>query len=254
MSKRILVVDDEEVVLESVRKALRKDDFKIDTIQKAEGAMRLLESRTYDVVITDLMMPGMDGLELLQKINDLTDRKQKTIMITGYPTIKTALQAKRLGAFEYVTKPFTRQELRSVVVRAIRSRRGEVYPAGSPKSRNPSMPVYYIPEHSWVGVEPSGTVRVGMARAFAEVIGEVAELRLPEEEHLLEQGRLCAVVLAADGVEHTLHAPMSGRVLEVNQTVVDDTSLARRDPEGDGWLLRMTPEDPEKEIQELMPA
>ena len=165
MDKDILVVDDDEVVLGAVCKALRPDNYAIDTAQNADEALKLLSESSYRLVITDLMMPGMDGLELLQRIHDM-GAKSETIMITGYPTIQTALRAKRLGAFEYVTKPFTRQELRSVVVRGLR-RVGEELPAPGPAATGSAQPVYSIPEHSWARVEPDGNVTIGMVRAFA---------------------------------------------------------------------------------------
>ncbi len=254
MVERILVVDDEEVVLSSVRKVLRKDGYNIDTVKSADEALKLLKSSpSYDLVITDLMMPGMDGLAFLDHIRDMGTRVQ-TIMVTGYPTIETALRAKRLGAFEYITKPFTRQELRSVVVRAVRKGSGELQPSGPVASPGSSIPIYYIPDHSWVGMEPDGMVRVGMARAFASTVGKVAGLELPGIGDLLEQGRVFAVIKAADGVEHSLHAPMSGLVVEVNLAVVEDAGLAGQDCEGAGWLLRIEPHNPDREIQNLLPA
>ncbi len=167
MDKRILVVDDDEIVLDSVRKTLRKDDYHIDTVQCADEALKLLESSPYDLVITDLIMSGTDGLELLDRIRGMGSKSQ-TIMVTGYPTIETALRAKRLGAFEYITKPFTRQELRSVVARIVRRGSGEQQPSGSAASPRSSKSVYYIPDHSWVGMEPDGMVRVAAAPGTAE--------------------------------------------------------------------------------------
>jgi DNA-binding response OmpR family regulator len=252
MDKHILVVDDDEVVLGAVCKALRPDHYAIDTAKSADEALKLLSGSSYRVVITDLMMPGMDGLELLQRIRDM-GAKSETIMITGYPTIQTALRAKRLGAFEYVTKPFTRQELRSVVVRGLRRGGGEP-PAPGPAATGSAQPIYYIPEHSWARVEPDGNVVIGMVRAFASAVGQVEEIRFPQLDSLLEQGRVCGVVRAADSVEHTIHSPLTGRVIEINPSVRKDPNLAGRDPEGDGWLLRLVPQDLDREIPNLEPA
>jgi CheY-like chemotaxis protein/glycine cleavage system H lipoate-binding protein len=249
MGKRILVVDDEVVVLGAVGKALRKTDYHIDTAQSAEEALKLLSDTSYDVVITDLMMAGIDGIGLMQRMRDM-GTEAETIVITGFPTIESALRAKQLGVFEYVTKPFTRQELLSVVIRALR--RGE---AGaltpSPDSSDASEQVYFIPDHAWAKREPDRTVRIGMARAFASTVGEVCDLELPAEDEFLQQGRMCVVVRAEDGVEHYLHSPLSGRVLETNPMLVEDAELAVRDPEGNGWLLRMDPQDPDSEIENL---
>jgi CheY-like chemotaxis protein/glycine cleavage system H lipoate-binding protein len=254
-----LVVDDEEVVLASVRKALRKDDYEIDTVERADDGLALLEDRSYDVVLTDLMMPEVDGLELLTRIRDKKLAVQ-AIMITGYPTVKTALKAKKLGAFEYVTKPFTRQELRSVVVRALRhaaeqqaSAEGSA-PAPPTTNGADSGPSFYIPDHSYARRQPDGTVLVGMARGFAQSVGDVAEVRLPVPDSLVEQGRACLVVVAADGIEHSLHAPMSGRVLAPNEALAGDPAKAGLDPEGAGWLFRLEPHDPDRELQNLVPS
>jgi DNA-binding response OmpR family regulator len=253
MSKRILVVDDEAVVLGAVSKALRKTDYHIDTVQSSEEALDRLSEASYDVVLTDLMMPGIDGLGLMQRMRDMGADTQ-TIMITGYPTIKTALRAKRIGAFEYVTKPFTRQELLSVVVRALRRGDSELTRSKESASSISTGTVYFLPEHAWVKLEPDRTARIGMAPEFASTVGEVVDLELPDEDALIEQGRYCVVVRAEDGVEHYLHAPLSGRVVEVNRELQEDPELAVRDPGGEGWLLRVEPQDPDREIENLVPA
>jgi CheY-like chemotaxis protein/glycine cleavage system H lipoate-binding protein len=253
MSKRVLVVDDAEVVLGSVRKALGKDDFLIDTTQSAVEALSLLGRTSYDLVITDLMMPEIDGLELLERIKGM-GHDIPTVMITGYPTIQTALRAKRLGAFDYVSKPFTRQELRSVAIRAIRKGEYEPDRFRPPTAHPDRKTLYYIPDHSWTEIESNGTARIGLARSFAATVGEVASLQLPEEGHILEQGRTCALIRAADGVDHSLYSPLGGRVVEINPSVIEEASLAGIQPEGKGWLFRLEPRDPDREILHLVQA
>lgn len=251
MGKRILVVDDEPVVLGAVCKVLKNTDYTVDTVERADEALEVFRSSPYDVVITDLMMPGIGGLELIRQLGALPSPPQ-IIVITGYPTIQTALKAKRFGAFEYVTKPFTRQELASVVVRALR--RGSPQkdaPSGSPVAPGST---YYIPEHSWARMEQGDTVYIGMARAFASSIGHVEQLSLPACGDLLEQGRVCVVMRADDGIEHCLYSPLSGRVVELNESVSMDPELALLDPEGAGWLFGLAPHDPEQEIHNLAPA
>jgi glycine cleavage system H lipoate-binding protein/CheY-like chemotaxis protein len=250
MGKRILVVGDEVVVLGAVSRALRKTDCAIDTAGSAEEALRLMADNSYHVVITDLMMPETDGLGLMNALREMGSVAE-TIVITGYLTVESALRAKQLGAFEYVTKPFTRQEILSVVVRALR--KSERKSLGFADDASKSLQkVYLIPDHSWARMESDRTVRVGMARALASTVGEAVDLELPGEGDLIEQGRMCVVVRAEDGVEHYINAPLSGRVLEVNERLEEDAELALRDPEGEGWLLRLEPQDPEKEIAHLV--
>lgn len=253
MAKRVLVVDDEIVVLGAVRKALKMTDCIVDTLENAKEALRILSTSPYDVVITDLMMPGFGGLEFIRQVRAMPS-PPAVIVITGYPTVETALKARLLGAFEYVTKPFTRQELASAVVRAFRhgaAAQGDESPSAGPPET--SEHVYFIPEHSWVRIEPGGGAYVGMARAFAAAIGRVKELQLPAQGDLLEQGRVCAEVCADDGVKHCLYSPLSGRVVELNPSLLADPELAARDPEGAGWLFGLSPQDPGRELQNLSP-
>jgi len=113
---KVLVVDDEENVLKSVQKVIHSKykDFEIDLSNSPFDGLAKLKKNTYNLVITDLMMPGMDGLELIKKIYTI-DSQIKIIMITGYATMKTALLAMREGADKYISKPFTKIELLSAV-------------------------------------------------------------------------------------------------------------------------------------------
>jgi DNA-binding NtrC family response regulator len=108
----ILVVDDEENVLLSVQKVIlsKYPDYKIDLVNSPAQALEKIKASRYNLVITDLMMPGIDGLELIKKIRT-TAPDLKIMMITGYATMKTALLAMREGASKYISKPFTRDEL-----------------------------------------------------------------------------------------------------------------------------------------------
>jgi len=114
--KKILVVDDEENVLASVKKVIHSKfpDFIIELVNDPADASEKVTNDKFDLLITDLMMPGIDGLELIKKIVEI-DKEIKIIMITGYATMKTALLAEREGAQQYISKPFTRDELISTI-------------------------------------------------------------------------------------------------------------------------------------------
>jgi CheY-like chemotaxis protein/glycine cleavage system H lipoate-binding protein len=252
MGKHILVVDDEAVVLGAVAKALKRLNCTIDSVQSAEEALKRLKAAPYDLVIADLMMPGLDGLELMQRLRE-QGSTAGVIMITGYPTVRTAMKARQLGAFEYVTKPFTRQELASVVVRALRSRENPAAVHGPSEPEQPTGNLYFIREHSWAKMEPDGTARIGMARAFAATVGELIEVKLPKKDDMVRQGRVCATLRATDTVEHSLHSPLSGRVIETNDRVLKEPGLASRDPEGAGWFIHIDPNAPEIELNDLVP-
>jgi len=121
MSARILIVDDEEIVIRSCRRILAGDDFTIDSVQSGQEALKMLDEGDYDIVALDIMMPGMDGLEALQLVKERHPAID-VIMMTGLSQIKTAVQAMKLGAFDYLPKPFDPEELKHVVDRALERR------------------------------------------------------------------------------------------------------------------------------------
>jgi DNA-binding NtrC family response regulator len=115
---KILVVDDEEIVLKSCQKILEGGGHQVFTALSGQEAFELLGKESIDIVITDIKMPGMDGMEVLERI------KEKypdilVIMITGYSTVQSAVQAMKLGAFDYIPKPFTPDEVLVVVEKAL---------------------------------------------------------------------------------------------------------------------------------------
>jgi CheY-like chemotaxis protein len=114
----ILVIDDEQIVLDSVHKQLRDEGYAIHAVLSAQEGLDLIEGIHVDVVLTDLMMPHTDGLELMRLIKGRFPHVP-VIMMTGYATLSSANQAVQAGAFGYVAKPFTRAELREVVRKAV---------------------------------------------------------------------------------------------------------------------------------------
>ena len=117
MSARILVVDDEEIVIRSCLRILEGNGYEIDVAHDGHDALRKIESNTYDVMILDIMMPNLGGLEVLRRVKE-THPDIDVIMITGLSQIDTAVQAMKLGAFDYISKPFEPDELKLVVQRA----------------------------------------------------------------------------------------------------------------------------------------
>ena len=107
---RVLLVDDDRVARVPLRDDIREAGYEVDETGSAEEALDLLEKREYDVVVTDLRMPGMDGIELLELVKSRRPDAE-VIVITAYGTVQTAVRAMKLGAYEYLTKPFDNEEL-----------------------------------------------------------------------------------------------------------------------------------------------
>jgi len=118
---KILVVDDEEIVCLSCQRILTEEGYEVHTRLSGKEAMKLLSEEPFDLAIVDLKMPGMDGLELLQAIK--RDYPQlPVVMITGYSTVESAVEAMKSGAFDYVPKPFTPDQMSVVVKKALDNR------------------------------------------------------------------------------------------------------------------------------------
>lgn len=110
----VLVVDDEPVVCSSCRRLLGAEGFTVDTALRAADAQKMLAAREFDIVITDLRMPEITGMEMLEFVKRHYPDTQ-VIMITGHSTIANAVESMRQGAYDYVPKPFTPDELLTVV-------------------------------------------------------------------------------------------------------------------------------------------
>ncbi len=113
----LLVIDDEKAVRESCRDAAQLNGFNTFVADSAEQAYKLLESQSIDIVLLDLRLPGASGLEALREVKKRRP-DAAVIIITGYATVASAVQAMKQGAFDYITKPFTLEELRLMLERA----------------------------------------------------------------------------------------------------------------------------------------
>lgn len=122
MSARILIVDDEEIVIRSCLRILSNGDYEVEAAQDGWEALRKIDENDYDVLILDIMMPRIDGMEVLQRVKE-THPDVDVIMVTGHSQIETAVRSMKLGAFDYLPKPFDPDELELIVERALERRR-----------------------------------------------------------------------------------------------------------------------------------
>ena len=150
ITQKILVVDDEKSVCDSVKKILTRKGYEVDNSMDADEAISKLKGTSYDLVITDMMMPKTSGLELLQLIKEHYPELE-VVLITGYATIDTAVKATKLGAADYLPKPFTPDELTEITKKALeRSKANTSIPTGRDFGVNSSKKVINLPK-----IEPS---------------------------------------------------------------------------------------------------
>ena len=256
---KVLVVDDELIIHESLKKTLGREGFTVDSAFSAKEGLAFLARESYGLILTDLMMPEMDGLEFLREVQK-AEYNIPTIMITGYPTIRTGLTALRMGAADYLPKPFTRKELLAPVRRALRGEAQEspvnLYTddKGPPEEMDSGsskklmlMPGdrFRLPRHTWAVYDQDGTFFIGLEAFCFKAVGKVNAIHVPGENELVEQGYPGIILDSEDGEEHNIFLPLSGRVFHVNNQITLDPSVLNSDT----WLLQIIP----NEVQEELP-
>jgi len=119
MNERLLIVEDEETLCDSLKRVLAREGYAVDTVSNAEAAFEVFEKGFYDVIITDIILPGITGIELLKRIKDQS-REQIVIIMTAYASLETAVEALRNDAYDYVVKPVLHEEIKQIVKNALK--------------------------------------------------------------------------------------------------------------------------------------
>jgi len=119
---KVLVIDDEEIVRISCLRILQPEGYEVSIAQSGPEGLKMLKSEHFDLLLVDIKMPGMDGIEVLRRAKEEC-HDIEVIIITGYGTVGTAVQAMKFGAFDYLEKPFTPEDLLLVVSRALEKKR-----------------------------------------------------------------------------------------------------------------------------------
>lgn len=121
MNEKILIVEDEETLRESLARVFMREGYQVIGTHEAESAMALLQDGTFDLILTDIVLPGSSGIELLKWIKD-TAPDQMVIIMTAYASLETAVETLRSGAYDYVVKPIIHEEIKQIVRNALKVR------------------------------------------------------------------------------------------------------------------------------------
>lgn len=120
-NKTILIIDDEKGVGDILKKILTKEGYNVHAVTKGQDGIKFVNEKDVHLVILDIKMPEMDGIEVLQKIHE-TKKNIVVIMLTAYGTLTTAREAMRLGAYDYITKPFDNEFVKAMVKEGLESK------------------------------------------------------------------------------------------------------------------------------------
>jgi CheY-like chemotaxis protein/glycine cleavage system H lipoate-binding protein len=249
---RILVIDDEPVILDSVRRILTAEGFPVLVVSDAESALEILKTDPQEIAICDLMLPGLSGLEFLEA-SQRDDPSLVVIITTGYATVDNGVDALRKGAFDFLPKPFTFEELVSQVDRASRF-------ASLPIALRVQPPAaefagcHLLGSQAWTRPDVDGSWLLGLAAVLLRTIDPIRNIEFPDAGGELHQGGPLVRMTTEDGLVHDVWSPLSGEILQVNERLRETPDLPHRDPVTEGWLLRVLPANLEQELPALTAA
>jgi response regulator RpfG family c-di-GMP phosphodiesterase len=204
---RILVVDDERVIREILAEFLALEGFEVHTVEDGEKALTELRLRPYDLLITDLKMPRISGLQLLERI-EAERLGVLTVLMTGFGTVETAIEAMKKGAYDYLLKPFKVEEVIHVVERALYRQRLQTE---NIRLRE-ALTIYKVSEAIALSHDIQHILDVVLRAAIDEVKADVATLHLrdPRTGDYEERVKL----VAADPNPTSVPSPAFGVLLE----------------------------------------
>ncbi len=259
-SHDILIVDDEDVIIRSVMKICSLEGWTVDSASDGVQALEKVRTHDYRLILSDIMMPGYSGLELLRA---LIDQRVNTpvIMTTGYTTVENAAESIMLGAIDFLPKPFTMDELLTIIKRGLRhaeiygARGGCTLPdAGGPTPIACPAGYHRLGCTTWMLPGDDGSVRIGATGHYLSTLDSVEEVVLFERDAMLLQGNVCAQLRSVDGMTHNLLCAMSGSILDRNEALLTNPHLLRTAPFTLGWIYRILPTEYQTNLQYLVPC
>ena len=171
---KILAIDDEQVILSSIKKLCTAEGWNVETAMDASLALEMLNETSYNLVICDIMMPQMDGFEFLEELR-IKEIKTPVIITTGFSTVENAVKSLYNGAIDFLPKPFSYDELISVIKRGIKYNKILEKYTSAVDSDSSKTSITHIPcpakymrlgYSTWSFLEEDGSVRIGLTDLF----------------------------------------------------------------------------------------
>ena len=260
MSKQIdiLVIDDEQVIIEAVKKICSSEDYSVDSSLDANEALKKIDASKYKLIVCDIMMPEMDGFEFLDQLHV---RKNDTPVITttGFSTVENAVKSLYKGAIDFIPKPFTVDEILNSIFRGMKYLEIQERIKAQNENGDKSTIVYVtcpskyyrLGYSSWMVSDSSGSVLVGVTDLFLKTIDSITQVETFKIDDEVVQGNPLAFISTKDGLTHTVLSPVSGRIIEQNTKLINNSNLIEKDPYFEGWFYRIIPSDYEYELKNL---
>ncbi|HDL19714.1 MAG TPA: response regulator [Nitrospirae bacterium] len=240
---RILVLDDDPVITLSCKRILGAEGCSISTVEKGEDALNKLSKEDFDLLISDVRLPDINGMEVLKEARVIKP-KTDVVIITGYPTLEDARESTKLGAAEYIEKPFTPDFMLNVAKKVFDTRgwilrqafidefRDYVTPL-----RDRENPVIFYKEGTWARPTKEGLWEVGCDLRYWLLSGNLMYVEFIKNLDRLVAGQPFAKIYSSSGQGSELISPMNAELREINTKANDVMAALLKDHLSEGWLL-----------------
>lgn len=256
----LLVVEDEPVVLSSIRKIIDLERLRMDEALNGDIALSKLKRQTYRLIITDLMLPRISGLSLIRSIKQIHPCIP-LIVITGYATLEKALQSFQAGSFDFIPKPFDTEAFLGVVSRGLnysrlmegRGPEDHVYlPVSEPGDleKNDDI-IYCLGCHSQAKLQEDGSALIRVGETFSGTMDHLSQVEFVAGQDEIVQGKCCAQFITEEGKINMLWAPLSGKIEAQNSALAQNIHWIDTAPFDKGWIFKITPSDLDAELKHL---
>jgi len=254
----ILVIDDEAVVCESFDRILSGKGYRVDTQTKPKEGLAWAVSKDYDLVFLDLKMEEMDGIDLFYNIRGKKP-DLPVIIVTGYPSVDTAVESIKLGVADYLMKPFTPEEIMKSLKRAIPEIK--IHAKEEEKALDKKIDIedwetsgeeirFY--ESAWLQHGKDGSVRVGGQPSHL-IDESIQRVKIPAINDTINRGLPLAEVSLSNNSKLVIPSPVTGKIVSVNYRLEINPSILEQPDFDNGWIAVIEPADLEKDLQFTTP-
>ena len=242
---KILVLDDDPVVTLSCKRIHGAEGYDITTVEKGGDALERMAKEEFDLLISDIRLPDINGLTVLKESRVLQPDTD-VVIITGYPTLEDAKESIKLGAFEYIEKPFTPDFMLNVA-RKIFDKRGwilrqayiEEFRDSVVSLRDQKNPVIFYKEGIWARPIKEGLWEIGCDIRNEMVSGEMLYVDYIRDLDEIKAGEPFARLLTSSGAIRDLNSPMTAEIRELNLKANDVICSLQKEHASEGWLVWM---------------
>lgn len=242
---KILVIDDEETMLDACGQVLSKQGYEVFTASSGEEGLKIAKEIGPDIAIVDLKMPGIDGMEVLERLDEI-DPSIVKIVITGYATVESAVDAMKRGAYDFLPKPFTPDELRLIVRRGLERRRLEAEREALREERD-RLKADFITIVSHQLKSPLVAIKQYLEAATSGAMGEISRSVREVLERCSERtDELLKMLDDWLNMSRIEAGKLAEKMVPINPAEVLDEAVEELRPLADGGDIRIIKEYPEQ--------